>query len=194
LTSVTTILGETQDKTALDNWRNRIGHAEADFITKTSAGIGTCMHNNLEAHLAGTDRPIGNSPVREAGRKLADVIIQEGLCHVSEVWGLEKRLYYPGLYAGTADVIGIFKNKESIMDFKNTRRPKKPEWVQSYYQQVTAYALAHNEVHGTNITHGVIFMVAREESCFGIYQEFEIDTKQWIEPWLQSVEKFYANS
>lgn len=192
LPSVTTILDATSDKSAIENWRRRIGYANADYITKLSGDIGTCLHNNLECYMAGTERPKGNSVIRKTGRELSEVIIEKGLIHIDEIWGLEKRLYYPGLYAGTADVSGIWKGEEAIIDFKNTRKPKKVEWISNYFKQLAAYALAHNEVYGTNITKGVVMMAAREQECYGEYQEFEIDIADWTEPWLQAVEKFYA--
>lgn len=191
LPSVTTILSATSDMTAIDNWRQRIGEKEAAYIVNLSSSIGTAMHDNLENWIRGNPLPKGTALVRKTARELAQVIIDKGLCNVDEIWGLEEHLYYPGLYAGTADVIGIWKGEPAIIDFKNTRKPKKLEWVQSYCKQLTAYAMAHNEVYGTNITKGVIMMVAREPECFGEYQEFEIDIADHIDSWLQTLEDYY---
>lgn len=196
LPSVTTILGDTGDKTAIYEWRDRIGHKKANEITKTSADFGTLMHKHLECYIQGLERPQGNNYIRKIARKGADIIIDRGLTNVDEVWGIEAPLYYPGLYAGTADVIGMYKGKPALMDFKNTRKPKKKEWISDYFMQLIAYSLAHDELYGTEIETGVIFMVSREEECFGEYQEFVIEGDEWhqyMEEWLQRVEKYYKS-
>ncbi len=195
LPSVTTILDVTSDKSAIENWRRRIGIANADYITKLSGDIGTCLHDNLECYMAGKERPKGNSVIRKTGRELAEVIIEKGLIHIDEIWGLEKRLYYPGLYAGTADVCGIWKGEEAIMDFKNTRKPKKVKWIDNYFKQLCGYIAAHNEVYGTNIKTGIIMMVSREEP-YGEYQEFVIDGEKFdafTKQWWDTVYKYYDN-
>lgn len=111
LPSVTTILDQTSDKTHLDNWRNRIGHKKAEEITKLSSGIGTLYHTHLENYIKGEPRPTAKTPVRKIAEQIADVVITKGLPRVDEIWGLESPLYYPGLYAGTADVIGMFERR-----------------------------------------------------------------------------------
>lgn len=192
LPSVTTILSKTTDKSFLDTWRSRIGDAEADYIVKLSSDIGTAMHDNLENWVKGVPLPKGGAQVRRIGRELAKVVIDKALIpHMDEVWGLEEHLYYPGLYAGTADVIGVWKGKPAIMDFKNTRKPKKIEWVQDYFKQLCAYAMAHNELYGTDIQTGVIMMVSREESHYGEYQEFEIDLSDHMDKWLDTLQEYY---
>ena len=192
LPSVTTILSATSDKSFLDTWRARIGDAEADYITKLSSDVGTAMHDNLENWIKGVPLPKGSAQVRRTGRQLAEIIIEKGLCHIDEVWGLETHLYYPELYAGTADVLGLWKGKEAVMDFKNTRKPKKIEWISDYFKQLCAYADAHNKLYGTNINTGVIMMVSREVECFGEYQEFEINISDYRNDWWSSVNDYYA--
>ena len=191
LPSVTTILDQTSDKTFLNNWRKRIGKQKADEITKLSAGIGSLFHTDLENYISDIGRPTAKTQVRKIAKTIADVVIEKGLINVQEIWGLESPLYYPGLYAGTADVIGVFNNKESIMDFKNTRKPKKIEWLENYFLQLKFYANAHNILFGTNINQGVIFMVSREEEYLGEYQEFVVDLTEWEDKWLERLEKFY---
>lgn len=194
LPSVTTILGATSDQTGLDQWRDRIGHAEAKRITDLSANIGSCFHTHMEAHIEGLDRPIGNSYVKKHGRILADVCIKEGMINVDEVWSTEAMLYYPGLYAGSSDVIGLWKGQEAIIDFKNTRRPKQRQHIDNYFCQMCAYGAAHNKLFDTNINTGVIMMVAREHECLGEYQEFVIEGDEWnkyTDMWFDRVRMYY---
>ena len=190
LPSVTTILSSTKDMTHLNEWRKRVGEANAKRITTEAAGIGTAMHGNLERYLCSMQRQPGNNPVHVQANKMADVIIENGLKHVDEVWAMEQSLYYPGLYSGTTDLCGVFKGKPAIMDHKQTNKPKKPEWVEDYYLQLVAYAMAHNEVYGTDIKHGVIFMCSRDLQ----YQQFEVTPDTWNkyqDMWLNKVEEYY---
>jgi genome maintenance exonuclease 1 len=190
LPSVTTILGATKDMTALNEWRNRIGHAKAQQITTEAAGVGTAMHANLERFLIGEQRQPGNNPVHVQANKMADIIIENGLNKMSEVWAMEQSLYFPGLYSGTTDLIGVHEDEPAVCDHKQTNKPKKAEWVDDYYLQLTAYILAHNEVYKTNIRKGVIFMCSRDLQ----YQQFTLEPKdfnKYQDLWLAKVEEYY---
>ena len=188
--SVTTILSATADKTFLIEWKKRVGEAEAQRISTESAGLGTLVHKHIENFIEGIERPPGSTPIHQMARSMSDQVIEKGLSGVDEVWGMEASLYYPGLYAGTTDLCGVYKGKPSIMDHKTAKKMKKPEWMQDYFIQTTAYALAHNEVHGTDIQQGVLFMVDRENQ----YQTFIIEGaefKHYSDLWLQRVEQYY---
>ena len=157
--SVTTILDATSDKTHLIAWRQRVGEEKAKQITKEAAGVGTSMHGFLENYTKGEELPNKTNLVHVQGRKMAEVVIQDGLSKVDEVWGSEVHLYYPDLYAGTTDLVGVHNGVPAIMDFKQTNKPKKEEWVDNYKLQGAAYALAHNHVYKTDIRKIVIMMV-----------------------------------
>jgi PD-(D/E)XK nuclease superfamily len=190
LPSVTTILSATKDMTHLNEWRDRIGHDKAAQITKEASGVGTAMHGNLERFIAGMQRQPGNNPVHIQANSMADVIIAQGLSKVSEVWAMEQSLYFPGLFSGTTDLVGVHEDEPAVMDYKQTNKPKKAEWVEDYYLQLMAYILAHNEVYGTDIRKGVIFMCSRAFE----YQQFTLEPKdfnKWQDAWLNKVEEYY---
>jgi genome maintenance exonuclease 1 len=190
LPSVTTILSATKDMTHLNEWKKRIGHEKAQQITTEAAGVGTAMHGNLERFLAGLQRQPGNNPVHVQANKMADVIIENGLSKVNEVWAMEQSLYFPGLFSGTTDLVGIHEGEPAIMDHKQTNKPKKAEWVEDYYLQLVAYAEAHNEVYGTNIRKGVIFMCSRDFQ----YQQFDLtpaNYNKYQDMWYSKVEDYY---
>lgn len=190
LPSVTTILSSTGDKTALIEWRNRVGEEEANRITREATGLGSLVHKHVEHYVAGIDRPSGNNLVHKMAREMSDRIIVDGLKDVDEVWGMEVKLFYPGLYAGTTDLVGIYKGRESIMDHKTAKVLKKPEWMEDYFMQTTAYALAHNELFGTDIKHGVLFMTTRDNN----YKTYTIEGTEfakYTDMWLQRVEDYY---
>lgn len=188
--SVTTILGQTGDKTALIEWRRRVGEEEANRISKESTGLGTLVHKHVENYILGEARPSGNNLVQVMAKDMADRIIERGLSQVTEVWGMEASLYYPGLYAGTTDLVGEYEGVPAIMDHKTAKKIKKREWIEDYFIQTCAYALAHNAVYGTDIRQGVIFMVDREQG----YETFVIkgaEFDHYCDLWTQRVDQFY---
>jgi len=188
--SVTTILDKTKDKTFLMEWRKRVGDAEANRISKEAAGLGTLMHLHLENYVLGKPRPAGSNLVQTMAKDMADTMINEAFVHVDEVWGIEAPLYYPGLYAGTSDMIGVWKGKPAIIDHKTTNKPKKKEWIEDYFLQCCAYALAHNEVHGTDINTCAINIIDRNAAL----QSFVIEGSEfdhYAELWTKRVDQFY---
>jgi len=191
LPSVTTILSSTKDMTALNEWRKRIGEEKANQITREAAGVGTAMHANLERFIAGLQRQPGNNPVHVQANKMADIIIEQGLKYVDEVWAMEQSLYFPGLYSGTTDLVAVYKGNPSVCDYKQTNKPKKEEWVEDYKMQLVAYILAHNEVYGTDIKEGHVFMCSRDLQ----YQQFDLwpdEFNKYQDLWLDKVEEYYT--
>lgn len=204
--SVTTILDKTKSKEKMESiikWRQSVGETKAQEITIEAASRGTRMHKYLEDYIAnGYLNEPGSNPYSKQSHLMASTIISKGLTNVNEIWGSEIGLYYPELYAGTADALGIHNNDESIFDYKQSNKPKKEEWIEDYYLQLTAYALAHNKVHGTNINKGVILMCVKPpELSPGIwgepqYQEFILKPENfsfWEDKWWTRVELYYKN-
>lgn len=195
LPSVTTILSATKDCEALKKWREFVGNEVADGITLEATTVGTFMHENLEYRLVGKEDHPGNMPVRVLGRRMADVIQENAWPKINEVWGQEVPLYYEGLWAGTTDLIGIHDGIPSIMDYKNSRKPKTIKLVEDYKLQLAAYALAHNNMFGTTINRGVIFICVREDPKNLKYQEFVVEGQEFkdaIDMWIDRVNKFYT--
>lgn len=191
LSSVTTILSATKDASELEAWAKRVGEKEAERIRLEATGLGSLMHTHLESHVMGIERPRGNNMVRVMARNMANTVIERGLINVDEVWGLEKILYYPGLWAGTADLIGVHKGEPAIMDYKTARKMRKRDQIGDYALQAAAYAISHNELYGTDIRKGVIFMVSRDLE----FEEFVFEGEEFEQAkrdWLDRVEQFIA--
>ena len=170
LPSVTTILGKTKDNTFLRDWIKKKGKEEAEKIKRASATRGTSMHKYLENYVLGK----GYEDLTDLGqetKRMAEKVIEVGLAPVSGFYGSEVTLYYPGLYAGQTDLVGIHNDKETIIDFKQANRPKREEWIGDYKLQAGAYAMAHDHVHGSNIEQAVIMVCTPDL----YYQEFKID-------------------
>ena len=190
--SVTTVLDKTSDKTALIAWRKRVGDAEANRVSKESAGLGTKVHNALEQYILGEDYEIkGNNFVSILARDMANLMINEGFTNVNEVWGTEVGLIAPGLYAGTTDCIGMHNGDEAIIDFKTSQKIKPAKWVQDYFLQCCAYAMAHNEMYGTKIRKGVILMVSRDVELKEYIIEGE-EFDKYCELWTSRLEEYYS--
>jgi ATP-dependent exoDNAse (exonuclease V) beta subunit len=201
--SVTTILEKTKPEEAkqkLQEWRNRVGHERAQQITTEAANRGTRMHTYLERYVKNDD--IGDFPTNPFAQPswfMAAKVILEGLQHANEYWGSEVPLYYSGLYAGTTDLVGVWKGQPAIMDFKQSNKIKKREWIDDYFLQLAAYAEAHNDTYGTAINTGVILMCVKPatEHDEPVYQEFVLepqDFAHWRDQWMRRVELYYLSS
>ena len=205
LPSVTTILDATksdESKKALQNWRNAVGHDKAQAITTEAANRGTRMHTYLENYIkTGELKDRGTNPFSWPSHAMAKVVINEGLKNVNEFWGIEIPLYFPSIYAGTTDGVGIHLGNECILDYKQTNKPKKREWIDDYFTQLCAYAEAHNELYGTKISKGVVLMCVKPEIDANNqiitqpqYQEFIIEGvefQKYRSIWWKRVERYY---
>ena len=201
--SVTTILDATkpeEKKQALLEWRKRVGEQKAQQITTEAAGRGTRMHKWLENHIkTGYTGEPGTNPYSKMSHDMAQEIINNGLNNCQEFWGTEVSLYFPEVYAGTTDLVGIHDNSEAIMDHKQTNKPKKREWIDDYFLQLAAYALAHNEIYNTKIRKGVVFMCVAPKEVDGKltkpeYQEFiveGVEFDKYTNMWYERLEQYY---
>jgi len=189
--SVTTILDATKDKTHLIAWRKRVGEKKAQEIVTEAAGVGTRMHKYLEDYIEFGEWPTpGSNPYAQQAHQMATQVRDNAMVDVDEIWGSEVNLYMPQMYAGTTDLVGKYKGNPAIMDFKQTNKPKKLEWVQDYFLQLVAYAEAHNEIYGTNIREGHIFMCSRALE----YQQFDLwphEYDEWRNEWYNRVYTYY---
>ena len=193
LPSVTSILKATQseeDKAAIEAWKERVGHKEADRIKNEASSRGSSMHSYIEQFLLGKFN-LDLLDEENKSKKMALEIIDNGLKNkLTEIWGAEATVYYPGKYAGTADCIGVYEGKETILDFKQSNKPKKEEYIEDYFLQIGAYSLAHNTVHNSKITQGVILICTVDR----LFQDFKIEEnelKNYQNKFLEKVEQFY---
>ena len=169
LPSVTSILNKTKDKSFLKKWREKVGEKKAEQIIRDSGQIGTALHLYIE-RLVNGEKYKDLTKIGIQAEKMAKKIVEEAFKDITEIWGSEVHLYYPGKYAGTTDMIGVYKGRPTVMDFKQTNRPKKREWIQDYLMQLSAYAVAHNKLFNTEIDQGVVLMCSRDLT----FQRFEL--------------------
>ena len=205
LPSVTTILDKTkpaESRIALANWRKAVGEQKAQQITTEAANRGTRMHTYLEDYVKhGEIKERTSNPYSWASHAMAHEVVSKGLCNVNEFWGIEVPLYFPAVYAGTTDGAGVHLNQEAILDYKQSNKPKKREYIEDYFLQLCAYAEAHNELHGTKIRKGVILMCVKPDvdEQFNIikppqYQEFVLEGaefEKYRSGWWHRVEQYY---
>ena len=189
LPSVTTILGATKDQQFLKELKAKVGEAEADRIKNLSSRRGTSMHKFLEHYVQGT----GYDDLTEIGQKakaMAEKVIDVGLTPVEEIYGSEVTLFYPGLYAGSTDLVCVHNGKDSIVDFKQSNRPKREDWIDDYKMQIAAYAMAHDYVHNSKIEQGIIMVCTPDL----YYQEFVVsgaELRQWKHKFLKRLDMYY---
>ena len=189
LPSVTSILARTKDQGFLKEWRAKVGDKEADRIMNLSSVRGTAMHKYLESHI--TD--IGYEDLTDTGKQaktMAEKVIEIGLAPVDEYYGSEVTMYYPGLYAGQTDLVCIHDGEDAIVDFKQSNRAKRKEWVEDYYLQIAAYAMAHDYVHGSRINKGVIMVCTPDL----YYQEFVVEgaeLRQYKHKFLKRLDMYH---
>jgi len=194
LPSVTTVISQTQeaDKAAsLQRWRDKVGHEEAKRITQEAAARGTAMHLYLEKYCLG-EGYLDMTDTGNVAKHMAEIIVDKGIDNrIDEIYGTEATMYYPGLYAGSVDLVARLDGEITIIDFKQTNKPKQREWIGDYFLQMAAYGMAHDHVYGTNIDKGVIMMCSKD----GYYQEFLIEGKEYRTAkhgFLKRLDKFYG--
>jgi len=194
LPSVTTILDQTQSaekRESLAKWREKVGEDNATRIVDESAARGTAMHKILEKYVLG-EGYLDETTVGKQAHNMALQVIQSGLSNVTEYYGTECTLYYPGLYAGQTDLVGIHKGQNAIIDFKQTNKPKRREWIDDYFMQLSAYAMAHNILFNTQITKGVVMMCSKDN----YYQEFIVEGEEFKKQahnFLRRVDEYYKS-
>ena len=189
LPSVTTILGATKNQDFIKKWKAKVGEAEADRIKNHSSKRGTSMHKFIESHVTG----VGYDDLTAIGQEakpMAQKIIEIGFTPIEEVYGSEIMLHYPGLYAGSTDLVCLHNDMETIIDFKHANRPKKEEWIEDYFLQIAAYALAHDYTHKSQVRQGVIMVCTPDL----YYQEFKIQDealRSWKHRFLKRLDMYH---
>ena len=195
LPSVTTILQATQSEekaASLARWKSKVGEKEAERVKNEAANRGTAMHKFLEYYVQNQKLLDLTDEGREAS-SMGQAIIENGLKDLEEIWGSEVTLFYPGLYAGQTDLCGIFTGRESIVDFKQTNKPKRREWIEDYFIQSAAYAMAHDVIYNTCVDQGVILMCSKD----GFFQKFTSTGKEFTgykHKFLAKVDQFYQKT
>lgn len=150
--SLTTILGKTANNPWLEQWKQRVGEEEAARVSKEATDRGTLIHSFAERHFNGDSiwEELRTQPldVRQMSRDLIS-LVSTG---VEEVWGQEQILWSNKYkYAGRTDMVGIWKGRPAIIDFKTSKKPKQSTQIRDYFIQCCGYAVAHNEMYGTGI-------------------------------------------
>ena len=192
LPSVTTILSATQSvekQASLAKWKAKVGEIEAERVKNTAGARGTKMHSILEGYIL-EENVLDLTETGGEAHRMANTIINQGFPDLNEIWGSEVTVAYPGLYAGASDLVGIYQGRDSIIDFKQSNKPKRAEWIEDYKLQGAAYAAAHDYMFGTNIEQTVILMCTPD--CF--FQRFLINGKEFREykwKWLKKVDEYY---
>ena len=147
------------------------------------------MHKFIEAYV----EQKGYEDLTDIGQEakpMAQKVIELGLAPVSEWYGSEVTLFYPGLYAGATDLVCLHNDMETIVDFKQSNKPKRREWIDDYFLQTAAYAMAHDHVYGSKIRQAVVMICTPDL----YYHEFKIqddELREWKHRFLVRLNMFY---
>ena len=189
LPSVTTILARTKDQGFIRRWKAKVGESQAEAIKNLASKRGTSMHKFIEAFIIGKGyedlTPIGNE-----ARPMAHKVIEGGLKPIEEYYGSEVTVYYPGLYAGSTDLVCRHNDMDTIVDFKQANQPKRKEWVDDYYMQIAAYAMAHDYIHHSHIEQGII-MVCTPDLYLQEFRFQGVELRQWKHKFLKRLDEYY---
>ena len=166
-----------------------MGQEEAERIFNLSSKRGTAMHKFLESHIKGT----GYADLTEIGieaKAMANKIINDALPPITEYYGSEVTVHYTGLYAGSTDLVCLHNDMETIVDFKQSNRPKKQSWVADYCLQIAAYAMAHDYIYGSSIRQGVI-MVCTPDLYLQEFRFQDAEMREWRHKFLARLDAYY---
>ena len=186
--SITTVLGKQPGKQkGLQEWRERVGVAQAQIISGKAARRGSVFHNIVENYLQ--DNDISDFKQQNF---MAWCMFGEMKSHLDEKINevvLQEQTMFSSKFkvAGRCDLIGVYKDKLSVVDFKTTTRTKKEEWIEDYFIQCAAYASMFEEHTGEPVEDVVIMMVAED----GEVQLFEKKTADYLSKLEEIMDNFY---
>ena len=186
--SITTVLGKQPGKQkGLQEWRERVGVAQAQIISGKAARRGSVFHNIVENYLQ--DEDISDFKQQNF---MAWCMFGEMKSHLDEKINevvLQEQTMFSSKFkvAGRCDLIGVYKDKLSVVDFKTTTTTKKEEWIGDYFIQCAAYASMFEEHTGEPVEDVVIMMVAED----GEVQLFEKKTADYLPQLEVLMDDFY---
>jgi len=189
LPSVTTILSRTKDQGFLRRWRAKVGEKQAEVIKNVASKRGTSMHKFIEAFILGKGYEDLTSLGQQA-KTMAAKVIEKGLTPIDEYYGSEVTVYYPGLYAGSTDLVCRHNDMDTIVDFKQANQPKRKEWIDDYYMQIAAYAMAHDYIHHSHIEQGII-MVCTPDLYLQEFKFSGVELRSWKHEFLKRLNEYY---
>lgn len=173
--SVTTVLSEKLDKTALFEWRKRVGNEEANKISTQAARRGTAFHGIAERYLLNEEKIFKNEmPINIESFKLIQPILDK---NIDNIKGIELPLFSKILKtAGKTDLVADYNGTLSVIDFKTSRKIKKEEWIESYFLQATVYSMMYEYLYKTSVPQIVILISVDHEEP----QIFVKDRKDYV--------------
>ena len=181
--SVTTILSSI-NKDAIQEWRNSIGHDEAQKITTQASRRGTAVHLLCEKYVANDpDWALGAMPVNISTFKPIKKYLDDW-CDV--VYASELQLYSDELKtAGTCDLIARIHGIRTVADFKTSRKLKERDWILNYIYQCTAYAIMLQEREGVWCPQ-IAIIIATDHDGLQVFIEHTAD-------YVKEVKDFFSN-
>lgn len=186
--SVTTVLSEMSDKTAIIAWRKRVGEEEANRVSGRATRRGTAVHELLEKFVLNEE--IDFSDTMPLNKTMFNQIAKYLEQNVDNVRSSEGQLFSHKLkIAGSVDLIASYKGEPAIIDFKTSTKPKRKEWIENYFLQATMYSYMLYEMTGLYHPKLVIAIALEEDSGPQIFEEH---ASNWIEKATKMCQEFHA--
>ncbi len=186
--SVTTVLSEMSDKTAIIKWRKRVGEEEANRVSGRATRRGTAVHTLLEKFVLNEE--IDFSDTMPLNKTMFNQIAKYLEQNVDNVRSSEGQLFSHKLkIAGSVDLIASYKGEPAIIDFKTSTKPKRKEWIENYFLQATMYSYMLYEMTGLYHPKLVIAIALEEDSGPQIFEEH---ASNWIEKVIKMCQEFHA--
>ena len=182
--SITSILS-LQSKPGLDEWKEKVGHAEASKIMKESSELGTQVHSLCESYLYNEKLKCDNMEAIDVFNRLRFV-----LGNINNIYCLEAPLHSDMLrVAGTVDCVAEYNGVLSVIDFKTSRKPKREEWIEDYFIQAFFYSAAFFEMTGAIPEQIVILVAIRNEFDVQVFKKPLRDMEKYIDKLIQIMKK-----
>jgi len=188
--SITTVLSILSED-SIRKWKEKIGEEEANKVSTRASRRGTAVHEALEKYvnnvewkeLIDTQTP----DVIQSIKSVKDVLDKS----LGNVYGQEIPLYSDHLRtAGRVDCVAQFNGKDSIIDYKTSRKPKPKKFIENYFCQEAAYAIMWEERTGMPITQ-LVTIIAVDEINGAPGCEVVIEHRDnWAKKLIETIEKY----
>jgi genome maintenance exonuclease 1 len=183
--SITTVLKHLSEE-SIQKWKKRVGEKEAEVVSRRAAERGTYVHEMIEKYL-------NNDPQYRNG--YMPYVVQSFLTvkdvldkHIGDIYAQEVPLYSDELgVAGRVDCVAEFDDEIAIIDFKTSKKYKKPQWIENYFMQEAFYALAWEERTSVPIDKLVTIVAVHETED---YQVFVQKREWWVPKLIDTINEY----
>lgn len=187
--SVTTVLGKMSDKTALNEWRKRVGDEEANRVSARAASRGTNIHTMCEKYILGEEIDTSMPHNMMMFNQIKTILDDK----VDMIRATECTLYSHHLkIAGTCDLVANYDGRLAIIDYKTSTRRKRKDWIEGYFLQASLYSYMLWEMTGIPTKDIVIIIGVDDELEAQVFVERPANYIEKAADLVRSYHKLYG--